>query len=442
MTTTQPTPAPGDIQSFSVEGMAYGGKGVARLNGKVFFIPDAIPGDVVQAKVVSDNGRYGEAATCAVMQPSALRSPPRCPVASTCGGCQWDGVAYEQQLAWKRSFVESSLTRIGKLPPDVEVAILPSPALHGYRNRILVRAHLSAEGKLKVGYFRRGTRELVPITGCAIAAPALNETLAALAASDLTALGALTARLELQEIPAQGNGRVVVTIYPSEGPREAMDELAAKAGALPMVYWAGLVFDLATAPAVPFDEDLGRRFLTVPGQFQQVNVAHNHTLRRLVQAHADRTGAARILDVFCGSGNLSLPLADGRRYVEGVEANKRAIAIARQNVEANGIANATYLTGDAEKHLWKCARGGEQFDLVILDPPRQGMYGGMVPLKMLAPEHLIYVSCDPATLARDLGYLCRKDAYRLEAVTALDFFPNTYHVETVAILHRSGKISP
>src|SRR6185312_10725306 len=124
---------------LTVEAMAYGGKGVARHEGKVYFIADAIDGDRVRARVTADNGRYGEAEVAELLAGSPLRSPPKCPYAEACGGCQWMGVEYEQQLQWKRGFVQSSLTRIGKLPDAVDVKILPSPSLYGYRNRVLMR---------------------------------------------------------------------------------------------------------------------------------------------------------------------------------------------------------------------------------------------------------------------------------------------------------------
>lgn len=443
----QPTQSPpGTELELTIDAVAFGGKGVARYGpppgpGKVFFVEGAIEGERVRARVTEDSGRYADAEILEVLTPSPLRGVSACRFATECGGCQWMGVAYDRQLAWKQQFVVSALGRIGKLAPDVPIQILGSPALLGYRNRILVRVHKHAQG-IEFGYFARGTRRLVPIDRCAIADARLNETLAEFAALELGDLPDLKFRLELQALPPQGTakGHTALTIYPAEGPRDAIDELVKRVAGLSTVHWAGLVFALSDAPLVTFDEDLGLKFQTLPGQFQQVNVAHNHTLRRMVKDYVDATASKRILDVFCGSGNLSLPLAGPGRYVEGVESNKKAIVVARHNAEAAGLsASVCYLAGDAEKHLWKCARGGEVFDLVILDPPRQGMYKGMVPLKKLEPKHIIYVSCDPTTLARDLGYLCRNDDYKITSVTALDFFPNTYHVESVVTLVRQNR---
>ncbi len=430
--TQAPWPEP-----VTVDKMAYGGKGVARVEGKVWFIADAVPGDVLLARPTSDNGRYGEAEIATLVTPSPLRHEPRCTHARSCGGCQWMGIAYEEQLAWKESFVRSSLSRIGKLDPGLPITMHGSPEIYNYRNRILVRAHFPGDGPTKLGYFKKGTRELVPIKNCDIAAAPLNAVLAGISGLDVLTLGPLKIRLELQEVPAvDGSPGVLVTVYPAEGSRSATEELTAKIRALPGVAWAGLVFDLADAPVQPFDQDGGLSYLTYPGQFQQINMALNRTMRRFVREVVDERQPSRILDVCCGSGNLSLGLADGSRYVEGVESSRAAINCARKNVEANLVTNARYLAGDAEKHLWKCSRSGERFDLVLLDPPRTGLYKGMVPLKNLAPATIIYVSCDPSTLARDLGYLCRNDEYSIKSLAAFDLFPNTYHVETMVVLHR------
>lgn len=417
--------------------MAYGGKGIARVDGKVIFVEGTLPGDVIDARLTEDKGRYASADLLRLREPSSLRGPSPCPVSAECGGCQWQGVAYDQQLTWKRGFIEAALQRIGKLPGDTAppLEVFASPTTQGYRNRVLVRLHVQSDGRVTLGYFRRGTHELVPTRTCMIAAPAINTGLAALAELKLPQLAGLRVRLELQEIA--DDEKLVVTIYPSDGASSAASELTEIVRHLPMVHWAGLVFDLKNAPLVPLETDLGIQFLTQPGQFQQVNLALNRSLRRLVREHVESVQATRILDLFCGSGNLSLPLADGMRYIEGVEFNKKAIHCAKETATANGISHVLYLAGDAEKHLWKCSKAGESFDLVILDPPRQGMYQGMIPLKNLQPEHIIYVSCDPTTLARDLGALCKKDHYRIERLVALDFFPNTHHIETVACLRRS-----
>ncbi len=426
----------GEVVELAVEGIAYGGKGVARKDGKVYFVMDAVPGDALRATIVKDDARYAEADPLELLVPSPLRTPPRCAYARDCGGCQWMGIPYETQLEWKKSFVTSGLRRIGKLGVEVPVSILGSPALYEYRNRVLLRFHWTPEEGARVGYFRRHTRELVPISRCEIAAAPLNAIIARLAALTLPGTPALKARIELQET---GKGPAAI-VYPAEGLDASQEALAAALRAMPGMAWAGTVYKLSEAPLFALDAQLGVAFASRPGQFQQINTAHNRTLRGLIKERVEALAPQRVLDVFCGSGNLSLPLADGTRYVEGVELNKNAIDVALHNAAVNGIKNVRYLAGDAERHLWKCDRAGERFDLILLDPPRQGLFKGMVPLRNLGADTIIYVSCDPVTLARDLGYLTRKDAYLLTEVIALDFFPNSFHVETVAILRRNDGV--
>lgn len=425
-----------------IEAMAYGGKGIARQNGKVYFVSDAIVGDKVRVQIVADKVRYADAEIVEFEIKSPFRGQPRCAFSEECGGCQWLGVDYARQLEWKRSFVVSALSRIGKLEAEVPVEILASPDVHEYRNRILIRVHIHSGGGIELGYFRRGSRSLVAIDRCDIARPVINEAIAGIRALDVSDLPEHKVRIEIQEVPSEtlaNASEAVMTVFPADGPKEAAAALAKRLALLPHVRWAGLVWELNSAPVVRFDDNLGIGFLTIPGQFQQVNVAHNHTLQRFIKNKVELLQPKRVLDLFCGSGNLSLPLADGKRYVEGIESNKKAIVVARKNADANMLTNIVYLAGDAEAHLWKVSKSGEAFDLVILDPPRQGMFRGMVPLKNLAPKDILYVSCDPTTLARDLSYLCKGDFYRLVDVTAIDFFPNTYHIETVVHLTRGSE---
>jgi 23S rRNA (uracil1939-C5)-methyltransferase len=422
---------------ITIDSVAYGGKGVGRRDGKVYFVEDSVPGDEVAVTISSDKERYADATVAEYKVRSTLRGPSPCAVSQSCGGCQWIEIDYATQLRWKQSFVDSALRRIGKLGDDFAVEILGSPKTLNYRNRVLLRLHFDGTN-FTIGYFRRGTRELIQITGCHIAAPIINKTLSSIQSLATEGLQPFKARLELQEIYRENNEKaVVVTIYPGEGERCVIRDFATAIGQLPDVHWAGLVFDLSDAPTVLWDRDENIDFPTIPGQFQQVNMDLNRELRRLVREFVAKTSPARILDVFCGSGNLSLQLAAAGRYVEGVEFNKKAIVIAKRNASRHNLPSTTYIAGDGEAHLWKCDRAGETFDLVILDPPRQGMFKGMVPLRNIAPNYIIYVSCDPTTLARDLGYLCRKDFYTIERVVALDFFPNTYHVETVVFLRKN-----
>ncbi len=440
------------LNNVEISAVAFGGKGIGRVDGKVFFVADAVPGDVVDIEVTNDSGRYADAKIVLFQQLSPLRGKSPCAFSEKCGGCQWHGIPYEQQLGWKRQFVETALGRIGKVEASVPVSISGASGTLEYRNRIFVRGVFAADGSMSFGYFQRGSRNLVPINRCAIAGVTINRVLGRLGHAKIERPKSLLAvtpyRMELQEIPPQpggsdesisgsvGEAKVVITVYPPSPDCRDLDAFVEGLRQTEGVFWAGLIKDLKAAPLVVFDEQDGLRYHTRPGQFQQVNVSHNRLVRSLVHELVDGYKPARILDLFCGSGNLSLGLCRADRYVEGIEFSEPAIATARENVRINKITNALYLSGSSEKHLWKCAKKGEQFDVVIADPPREGMFKDLIPLQKIGAKAIIYVSCDPATLARDLGALIR-GGYQLKWVRSFDFFPNTWHVETIAVLEKS-----
>jgi len=421
---------------LTISSMAYGGHGVARLDGKVYFVADAVEGDIIKARVTEDKERYANAEISEFVTYSSHRNQPRCPYVKNCGGCQWMGIPYEQQLAWKREFIVSSLKRIGKIPDAQTIEVFPSPQIYSYRNRIMLRVHVSAKSKLTCGYFKRGTRDLVPIRRCDIANETINKLVSHITSVELKNIKNIKFRMEMQELPAD-SGKLVVTITPAEGDKRDTKAFAESLKFLDYITWSGIGADLKHSSAILFDQQFGRNFLTIPGQFQQVNVSHNKNLRYYISTLVESFNPKKILDVFCGSGNLSIGVAGKNAYVEGVESNSIAIDCAKNNVLENNISNATYIAGDAEKHLLKLSHSGTAFDLVILDPPRQGFHKGMESLQAIAPKHIIYVSCDPTTLARDVGLLCRKKKYSIISIKGFDFFPNTYHIETVVVLERT-----
>jgi 23S rRNA (uracil1939-C5)-methyltransferase len=434
-----------DTVELHIDTMAYGGKGVGRIDGKVFFVLDAIVGDQLRVRVTKDSGRYADAEIVSLLSPSRLRGPSPCKFADRCGGCQWQGIDYDQQLEWKKSFVSSPLRRIGKLKEEPPLQTKPAPDVQGYRNRILLRARLLENGTFTVGYFQRHTRELVTIDRCEIAATAINHFIKTLLTSTCLQVPAQKFRFEIQEILPHCAGNLLITVYPGDKPAPGIEKIVNHFRSLPQVHWAGLISELKDAPMVVFDTGMFEdgnedkptsklTFKTLPGQFQQVNVAHNHNLRELVRSLVLKYKPRRILDLCCGSGNLSLSLVTTDTYVYGVESNASAIAVAKQNMQDNSIRNALYVTGDSEKHLAKIAHSSAPFDLVILDPPRQGLQKGMTILNKIKPQAILYVSCDPTTLARDIAILVGDGGYKIASIFAFDFFPNTYHVETVVEL--------
>ena len=430
---------------LKIDSMAFGGKGIARHDGKVYFVEDGIEGDQVLASVTEVTDRYNEARVKSIIKPSDFRGPSPCAVSDQCGGCQWQGVPYGQQIVWKRHFVINALRRIGKIGEDIEVDTLPSPLTQGYRNRIFVRARVLRDGSVVAGYFKRSSRDFVPVSRCEIANERINKFLTALKTLSLS--DRLTSarvedevrfRFEIQDLPTMPDTspHLLISVYDTDQEKIPAALIANELKSIPGVLWAGPSADLSAAPQVPFETDLGVTFHTAAGQFQQVNIQHNHTVRRLVKDTVESINPDRVLDLFCGSGNLSLPIANGIRHIDGVEFSKRAIDTAKYNVERNNLKNAHYYSGDTEKFLWRAAKQGFLYDLIIADPPREGMFKSLIPLMKLKPKHILYVSCDPTTLSRDLGSLV-KHGFSVKRFVALDFFPNTYHIESFVVLERT-----
>jgi 23S rRNA (uracil1939-C5)-methyltransferase len=420
---------------LTVDSVAFGGDGVARSDGKVFFVSNTVPGDIVQIEVTEDKGRYCHARVMDWVRPSESRGPSPCAHSSKCGGCQWQGISYELQLKWKLNFVTSAIARIGKLQTD-DVSICQSPEFLNYRNRV----HLKAvwHNDLKLGYYAERSHQLIAIDQCMIADRRLNHVLQELKERAPISERPIEFRFELQRIEnkAEPDRCLLITVYPNErADTDAIRRIVDAWSTAPAVAWTGFMFEAKSAPYFVLENRDGLIYHTKPGVFQQVNLQANHRLRQHLFEMVTTTSPERILDLYSGSGNFSLALAYAGHFVEGSEFNRTSVECAKENLVANRIENAMYLPGDSVAHAWKVAKKRERFSHLIADPPREGLYKAVNPILEIGAEHIFYVSCDPTTLARDLGKLCR-NRYRIKSLRAFDFFPNTYHVESVVHLVR------
>ena len=428
---------------LNIQAVAFGGSGIARLNGKVYFVPDGVPEDKVEVRVTEEKKKYCTAEIVSFIEKSPLRSQSPCPYSSECGGCQWIEIDYSKQLEWKKSFVTSSLSRIGKLPEfNQDPGILPSPNQFNYRNKILLRSRIIKEegkNKIVVGFFKKSTRDFIRIKTCMISDSSINLFLEEIQSLNFSEdLVGLEFKIEVQSLyqsRIEGTPLVIVTIYPATQDKlEVYDPIKNTLSTLTIVERCSLIMEEKKRFLLEKDtiKDKELSFYTAQSQFQQVNIDLNKKLRRMIFDKVPEK-AQRVLDLFCGSGNLSLALKN--EYVEGIEISPLAIETAKYNVEKNGLDNRVYLAGSSEAHLWKCVKNNEKFDIVIADPPREGMYKEVIPLSILEPETIIYVSCSPPTLARDIATLSKK-GYEIKDIICLDFFPNTFHVETVVTLSK------
>jgi 23S rRNA (uracil1939-C5)-methyltransferase len=426
-----------DHLTVDISGVAYGGDGLAREGGKVYFVNKAIPGDVVKIEVLEDKGRYARAKVVEYVAKSELRSDPPCAFFGKCGGCQWQGIDYQSQVEWKLDFVRSSLKRIGEIDNQI-ISIVESPSVYRYRNRILLKGRWSTS--IYAGYFAKESHDLVEIDHCMISDPLFDAVLAHMR-SAISSLGKSQARqeirfkFELQVLKERQSRepRVTIVFMPEfKSDRADLSRLIEFMKKHPSVSWAGFLDQAEQCEWMIWDYEDNQEYLSRPGIFQQVNVPANRLLRSYVFKIVGESGAQNILDGFCGSGNLSLGLSAENRNIVGVEYNQNSIKAANENSKES----SRYVVGDASNFFWKCANERQKCDLVLVDPPREGMAKCVEPLLILNPKVIVYVSCDPTTLARDVKKLCAGQ-YKIKEVRCFDFFPNTFHVETVAILERT-----
>jgi tRNA/tmRNA/rRNA uracil-C5-methylase (TrmA/RlmC/RlmD family) len=368
----------GDKLTLTISDIAFGGEGVARVEEFVVFVPFVLLGEKVEVEVAEVKKRFARARLLRVIEASAQRVEPACRYFGDCGGCQYQHVLYEAQLELKRKQIGDLFERIGAFKRDLIAAVIPCPQPYGYRNRIMIRSQWDKfKQGLNIGFIRADNRLVVDIEECKIAAPELNEQIKRVRAHP----------------PPKGGLKVVLRLA-AEG-------------------WE-----------VPPDSFFQNNFLLLP---------------RLVEVARDllkQSGTRHLVDVYCGVGFFSIELADLVDSFVGVELDQMAIKAARRNAAARGRGNGEFVAGAAEEILPALlGRFSAEATTVLLDPPRKGCRREMLDvLRQVKPRQVIYVSCDPATMARDLNVLCAEGVFSLARVIPLDMFPQTAHVESVADL--------
>jgi len=448
-------PRPGDELVVTVDRLTYGGEGIGRTDGLAVFVTGAAANEVVRVKVRKVHRRHVEADLVAVEKASPDREEPRCRhYLEGCGGCCWQHVSYPAQLAAKAAAVRDSLERLGGFRDLPILPILPAPDAFYYRNKMEFAFH--PDGIL--GLHPRGAwYDIIRLHECFLESPeAVTIVKAAQAFVESRGISCYHPRSlqgllrELCVRQSRGTGEILLGIVTSPGDFPEAQAIAAHlAQAVPNV--AGVVRSIRTTPdgAAPLAETtvlLGQdhmteicaslRFRIHMETFFQTNSAQAERLVEVVKALAGDVNGAQVVDVYCGVGLFSLVLAAAGAHVVGVEIVEAAIEAARRNAAENGLASPAFYAGDARKVLAEVLPAGLSPKVLVLDPPRAGA-GGKVMRRIAraCPERIVYVSCNPTTLARDLVEL-RPFGYTVAAVQPLDLFPQTYHVETVVALTR------
>lgn len=421
-----------------IEGLANGGKGIVREEGRVIFVADAFPGDLVRCRLIKEKKNYAEAVVEELLQPSPRRRITPCPVAEQCGGCQWQQLPYAEQLHWKQQLFSETLTRKLGIAPELIQPIVPSSDEFHYRSRVQVKCYLSPQGFV-TGFFRSKSRFVVGVDSCPLMPSELNLLLGRL--RELIAPSRFADKIPQIDLAIGCDGRTrAVVHYLGRDVATLKDRLLALASqhdfdvaiqcgrkdSLELVYGHG---DLKIGVDQP---ELLLSYAA--GGFAQINLEQNKQLVKAVIDAADLTGAERVLDLYCGMGNFSLPLARRAAHLVGVEDYAPSIEMAKRNARNNRIDNVEFYARPAEQAL---SDFGIDFDLLVLDPPRAGAYDVAKQLLKNPIRRVLYVSCDPQTLVRDLQVLLN-GGYQLVFSRAFDMFPQTHHVESLTVVEYPG----
>lgn len=372
----------GDKISLSIQDIAFGGEGVARLDDFVIFVPFVLVGETVEAEITEIKKNFARAKLVRVEKPSADRVEPPCLYFGKCGGCQYQHIDYPAQLKIKHKQIADLFERVGKISPEKIAPVLPCPSPYGYRNRIMIRSQWNKpEQKLNIGFIRGDCGLVEDIQECKIAEPALNEQI-----------------LEVRKNPPPKGGlKVVLRVQPEN--------------------WE-----------VPPDSFFQNNFFLLP------------KLTGVVREFLQAGGTKYLADLYCGVGFFGIELAGNVERFVGVEYDQRAIQAARKNAAARNVSNAEFVSAKVEETLPKLFQTfSAEKTTVLVDPPRKGCQPEILHLfRETRPAQLLYISCHPATMARDLNILCRDGVFELMRVQPLDMFPQTQHVECVADL-RAGQ---
>ena len=374
--------AVGQVCTVEVQDIAFGGEGVARINDFVLFIPFVLTGETVEVEITEVRKSFGRARLRRVIKASSARVEPKCAHFGACGGCQYQHMDYPAQLRVKHKQVADLFQRIGGLAPELVSSVVPCPQPYGYRNRIMVRSQWNKpEQRLNIGFVRGDCGLVEDVFECQIAEPALNEQIRHVRANP----------------PPKGGIKMVLRIPPED--------------------WE-----------VPPDSFFQNNFFLLPALVS--------TVREKLRA----SGTKHLIDLYCGVGFFGIELADAVESFVGVEYDQRAITAARRNATARHCSNGEFISGKVEETLPKLIqRFSPSSTTVLLDPPRKGCWPETLELlRAQRPAQIIYVSCHPATMARDLNALTAGGVFKVAGVTPLDMFPQTQHVECVADLRGSA----
>nr|WP_282452879.1 23S rRNA (uracil(1939)-C(5))-methyltransferase RlmD [Lysobacter sp. CAU 1642] len=427
---------------MEIQDLSHDGRGVGRIDGKAVFVAGALPGERVRASLVSRKRNFDEARTIEVLEASADRVVPKCAAFGLCGGCALQHMDPAAQIAAKQRVLMENLERIGHVTPE---SVLPplTDAPWGYRRKARLGVkYVRKKERVLVGFREAADpRFIADCQRCEVLVPEVGERLAELA----ELVSGLSIREQLPQIEvAAGDSQTALVLRHlqplSAADREALSAFAARTGLAIHLQPGGNDSVVPLDPGTPplqFALDEGALSLEFrPLDFVQVNAGMNHRMIALALQLLDLQPQHRVLDLFCGLGNFTLPLARRAAAVVGVEGEAGLVQRARENAQRNGLSNVSFHAADLSKPLAGADWLAADYDRLLLDPPRTGADGIIPQLPLSRIPRVVYVSCHPGSLARDAGILVREHGYRLRAAGVMDMFPHTAHVESIALFGR------
>ncbi len=408
------------MYELEIEKLDHQGRGIAHLNDKIVFVENALPSEIVKIKVVKENKKIMEAIVIDYIKKSNNRINPACPYYNECGGCDLLHLSYEEQLKYKENKIKEIMARYADIDEELVKSIISSPKQYDYRNKVTLKVNN------KVGYYKKKSYDIVEIKNCLLANEKINNTIT---------------EIRKIKIPTNVNELVIrsinetetsLTIYlqSEENIDDFINILSKKIDSIKVLIQNRLIKETGKSNIIgrldKYDYQMSQT------AFFQVNTHQTIKLYDKIKKYVKQCNSPTILDLYCGTGSIGIYISEYASKVIGVEINSEAIENAKINAKNNNIKNIEFLAGDAKIIL---NRNNYSADLVIVDPPRSGLDLEVInDIFEINPNDIIYVSCDPITLARDLKIF--KEKYQIIEITPFDMFPNTYHVECVVKLVR------
>lgn len=432
---------------IEIQDIGHLGVGIGRHEGKVVMVPFTAPGDRAEVEVVRIHSGYDEAKLVRLLEASPIRRPPPCPHFGLCGGCQVQQLDGPQQRSVKERLFRETLSRKAGVDEEKLMPILSPPQDLAYRSKL--EMHLCPDHPAALGFMQWGSRKAIPVEHCPVAMDRLNRLIFE-AGGLMRGIGPWSgARVEMA-CDDSGDG-ATLTIWGrpwilSRGIRSGFDSLSPGLRGVYVMEGRGMeirpIWERAWEPrgvlyVVPDSGSCqGISLAAWPGVFRQVNPGANRVLISKVLGWVKEGRPGKVLDLYAGMGNLSIPVSLLAEEVTAVEVNPLAVENGRENCRRNGVENVRWVCGSARKVMARMIERGQSFDLLILDPPRGGARELIQDAIRIRPERIIYVSCDTATLARDLSQIQRDGIYQVRESHPIDMFPQTFHLESVTLLER------